>query len=449
MPVPVFASIGIQNIIQGSAWEFDIAVEHIPTSVRVRGELYGFYYDFNRLSGANRIRIKIDLAEDLLTNKHWDIEAGNDDGTAELEVTYNVVKGAPVVTVASIKLPIGVDIEERIPITNTPGGLEVSGLLTRLRYNNVEQGVDLTGNIPDDLRLTTDSGELDFLDSSESIGTVSFTLHDAPSAVRNLRSSSNFLGTVVLNFDAPTDTGGFPISYYQWKEDIDEDWTTSNALTTIQISSVTAGDHTYLVRAVNTNEIYGQSAQVTETVSHGIPPTITRGFGPTTYDPGDRVIILFSVTGTPTPTVTVTGLPSGLSWSGDRISGTISSSASVGSYSVTLTATNSAGTATLTFTLRVQQSIVAPSAVTSLFVSHGGGFIFASWSAPSNASGSITYSYSWLVNGVSVSTGTTTSTAVSVLNTIVQSFPSSVTFSVRPSNSAGTGPTTSRSITLI
>lgn len=66
------------------------------------------------------------------------------------------------------------------------------------------------------------------------------------------------------------------------------------------------------------------------------------------------------ITGTPAPTVTMTGLPTGLTNSGATISGT--PTAAAGDYTVTITATNTSGTEVRAFTLRI---VTVPSVVTT------------------------------------------------------------------------------------
>ena len=73
--------------------------------------------------------------------------------------------------------------------------------------------------------------------------------------------------------------------------------------------------------------------------------------------PNDDVSIMFSVTGDPIPSFTVTGLPTGVTHSDGIISG---STSVVGVYNVTVTATNSQGSDTETFSITVAAELTVP-----------------------------------------------------------------------------------------
>jgi hypothetical protein len=72
---------------------------------------------------------------------------------------------------------------------------------------------------------------------------------------------------------------------------------------------------------------------------------------------GTSYNVSLDITGTPTPTVTVTGLPDGLTYSGGVISGTPTTP---GYYTVTVTASNPGGTVTQTFELIVSTTPSPP-----------------------------------------------------------------------------------------
>jgi PKD repeat protein len=110
---------------------------------------------------------------------------------------------------------------------------------------------------------------------------------------------------------------------------------------------------TYYIRlAATANYLASPDAQVT-VAAFSAPPAVTvSALAPVVVDVPYSVNVLtaLGITGTPTPTVTVTGLPDGLTYSGGVISGT---PATPGSYPVTVTVTNAGGTVTTTVTLVV------------------------------------------------------------------------------------------------
>ena len=112
----------------------------------------------------------------------------------------------------------------------------------------------------------------------------------------------------------------------------------------------------------------GVNADVTETFT----VTVTdESFAPVIADPGDKTyaqgasITAFDITVTDadgdTPTVTVTGLPSGLSYASGQVSGTVAADATVQDYTVTIRADDGVNAdVTETFTITVTDVNFAP-----------------------------------------------------------------------------------------
>ena len=123
-----------------------------------------------------------------------------------------------------------------------------------------------------------------------------------------------------------------------------------------------------------------QDHTVTITAADGINADVTLDFTiavtnilPVIVNPGNKTfgrghtIVAFPVTATDadtadTVTVTLSGLPAGLSFASGEVSGTVSASATVQDYTVTVTATDSHGSVTLDFTVAVSAN--APPVIT-------------------------------------------------------------------------------------
>ena len=139
--------------------------------------------------------------------------------------------------------------------------------------------------------------------------------------------------------------------------------------TTYTDNSSTVGNDTYYVTAVNLAGESSPSNSVNVTVNNSSPPTITSAV----IDHIDaRVPMTFTVTttGNPTPSITATGtLPPGITFT-DNGNGTATfsgqaSTTNNGIYAITLTATSSAGTATQTFYLTVDDAVMAPTIISA------------------------------------------------------------------------------------
>ncbi len=133
------------------------------------------------------------------------------------------------------------------------------------------------------------------------------------------------------------------------------------------ITFTAAGNVTITATYANDSFFTGSSGSVVEVVTSGAAPQFTSAAG--TSDTVDTAFsFAVGATGTPTPTISSTGsLPSGVSFtSGGSGSGSATiagtpAAGTGGTYTVTLKATNSAGSTTQSFTLTIDQ----PSAFTS------------------------------------------------------------------------------------
>ena len=166
------------------------------------------------------------------------------------------------------------------------------------------------------------------------------------------------------------------------------------------------GSFTFTLQA--SNDWGSATKTLTITVSGAsVAPAITTTSLPS-GTVGEAYSHALAATGTAPITWSASGLPNGLSVSGDRITGTPTQA---GTFQVTLTASNSARSASKTLTLTIANAAVAPAITTT---SLPGGTVGVAYSHALAATGTapITWSASGLPNGLSVSgdriTGTPT-----------------------------------------
>jgi len=120
-------------------------------------------------------------------------------------------------------------------------------------------------------------------------------------------------------------------------------------------AGLTVGAHNFTVTA--TNSAGSASETFTITVS-GAAPTVS---GPSSHamQAGQQETISFNVAGNPAPTVTLAGAPSGISIN-DSGAMTIAANVSPGVYTITITATSTAGSDTHTLNLTINQATERP-----------------------------------------------------------------------------------------
>ena len=119
------------------------------------------------------------------------------------------------------------------------------------------------------------------------------------------------------------------------------------------ISGTTTDVGSHTITATATNTIGSSTEQFTIQVLGITPSWSTIPASTVDYNTAFSLNLHTYLSGAPTPTVTASGLPSGLSISNGIISGTTTD---VGDHTITATATNSVGTAQTTFTITVSEA---------------------------------------------------------------------------------------------
>ena len=142
--------------------------------------------------------------------------------------------------------------------------------------------------------------------------------------------------------------------------------------------STVAGTHEITITATNSQDTVTVTFDIT-IAEQLTAPQIT-AIGDVTYAYNEALTaISVSVSGNPTPTVTVAGLPTGITYENDEITGM---STVAGAHVITVTATNNQGTVTETFSITVAAELTAPQ-ITAI--------------------GDVTYAYNAALTAISVS----------------------------------------------
>jgi len=204
--------------------------------------------------------------------------------------------------------------------------------------------------------------------ATNSAGTInqSFSLTVLPpNSTPNITTQpANFLvpagTTSVSGVFSVAATANPAVTGYQWQKkqadlsfsNLSNDGVYSNVTTSaLTISSISPAMNGDIFRVVVSNSV-GSATSSEVTLSVAQAPVFTSLFS-TTFVVGQSNSFTFTASGVPAPTFSVSGtLPSGVSHSGSTLFGT-PASGDVNSYALTISATNSSGTATQSFTLNV------------------------------------------------------------------------------------------------
>ena len=222
-------------------------------------------------------------------------EVSSSDGSAKVTVTDNdnaAATGAPTISgnpwVGQTLSAVNDDVADLDGLSNATftyqwkaDGTDISGA-TQSEYvlQEAEQGNLITVTVS----FTDDYGH-DEIVTSGSVGPV-IDVPGAPTLGRGEKGDSG----VILRWTAPTETGGSPITGYEYEVNDDGSWVpTGSTGTTYQTSLSTFGSYTFHVRAVNAagvgpaSELFGY--QSTQAVPTGAPTGLAT-------DPGNGQVTL-------------------------------------------------------------------------------------------------------------------------------------------------------------
>ncbi len=365
---PVITNPGDKTVAQGAAiTAFDITVTDAdggtPT-VTVTGLPSGLSYASGQVSGT--------VAKDAVAKDHTVTITANDgthaDVTATFTITVTDVSFAPVITDPGDKtVAQGAAITAfDITVTDADGGtptVTVTGLPSGLSYASGQ----VSGTVANDAAVKDHTVTITANDGTHADVTETFTVTvtdvNFPPVITDPGSKSYKQGEAITAFainvtdadgDTPTVTvTGMPsgLSY------------ASGQVSGTVAQDAAVKDHTVTITANDATH-----ADVTEKFTITVTDV---NFAPVITDPGDKTvaqgasITAFGITVTDadgeTPTVTVTGLPSGLSYASGQVSGTVAQDAAVKAHTVTISADDGTNDAvTETFTVTVTDVAFAP-----------------------------------------------------------------------------------------
>ena len=150
MATPTYGAVSTPLAIPvNKPYTLEVSVAGNPTVVTAEGHFEGFSYRWDAAN--NKIVIK-GTPKAIVQSRKWTLKAVNPDDATDIatkEITYNVVRSAPVIgTMSTIKLYKGATINVDIPITNNPPSVDVTGLLVGLSQKRTASGVNIFGDIP-------------------------------------------------------------------------------------------------------------------------------------------------------------------------------------------------------------------------------------------------------------------------------------------------------------
>ena len=365
---PTITDPGNKTVAQGaSITAFDISATDAdgdtPT-VTVTGLPSGLAYASGQVSGT--------VAQDAVVKNHT-VTISADDGTNDavtekFTITVTDVNFAPAITDPGDKTYAqGASITAfDITVTDADGDtptVTVTGLPSGLSYTNGQ----VSGTVAQDAAVQDHTVTISADDRTNDAVTETFTVtvtdvSFAPVITdpgdRTYAQGASITAFAITVTDADGDTPTVTVTGLP----------SGLSYTNGQVSGTVAQDAVLQDYTVTITANDGTHADVTETFTITVSDV---SFAPVITDPGDRTyaqgasVTAFDVTVTDadgdTPTVTVTGLPSGLSYTNGQVSGTVAQDAAVQDHTVTITANDGAhGDVTETFTITVTDVSFAP-----------------------------------------------------------------------------------------
>ena len=135
-------AIAHQNITINTAFMLDVNITGNPTDAWVEGLLEGFRTEW--VDPTLRVRGE---ATRLISNSPFTVRNSNGESQSS---TFSVVPRAPVITnPGTLNLVRGVDFDQIVKISNSPGLVQASGPWAGLKYEPHADGIRLFGSVPD------------------------------------------------------------------------------------------------------------------------------------------------------------------------------------------------------------------------------------------------------------------------------------------------------------
>lgn len=335
LPPPVITSSLSASVQIGGYFNYSIAATNFPSAFNALGLPPGL--TVNQTGGYISGAI-VDSPSSV--GEYWvTLVAANGRGTATATlVIYVTPRPAPVITSSlDVQVYRGGNFSYSIYATNSPLYYNAEGLppgLTLTSYGYITGTPASTGDFMVTLRAANNAGT----------GSANLWIHVVAPPVPVITNEGTFLGTVGASF-------GTYINYTSLATSVSATGLppgiTIDNLGYMSGQPSVAGTYNTVISATNSS---GTGTRTYKFVVNSQPiPQITSSLYQTALR-GNSFYTYISATGNPT-SYSATGLPAGLSISGNSISGIPSVS---GRYTITLGATNGAGTGTASFILDVQ-----------------------------------------------------------------------------------------------
>ncbi len=233
--------------------------------------------------------------------------------------------------------------------------------------------------------------------------------------------------------------GGLPSSVYSsltWN-------TTVNGTGTLSGTAPSANG-SYSVATITATNGVGSSVSQVYTLVVGIPPAITSA-AQVSETPGSTFTFTVTATGSPIPAISASGLPAGVTFTdNDNQTATLSGTAptTLGSYPITISASNNLGTATQAFTLIVSSP---PTITTASLATADAGQ--TGYSQSLAATGGTT-PYTWSISSGVLPSGLTIGGSTGIISGNVSSTAVTQTFTVEVTDAGGLTGTKSFTLTV-
>src|SRR2546430_1472170 len=421
-PPPVISSTSTATGTVSVAFSYQIVASNCPTSYNATGLPSGLSVNTSTglISGTPA------AGTDAGSPYSVTISATNSGGTGTATLTITILSGAPVITSpTTANGTVCNAFSYQITATNNPTSYGATGLPAGLTLNTSTGVISGTPTASGTFTVTISAT------NSRGTGTATLTITISPPAPPVISSALTANGTVGVAFSYQIVASNCPTSYNATglPTGLSVDTSTGAISGTPAVGTDAGSPYSVAISATNSGGT--GSATLTITIKPA-KPVIT---SPLTASGQVGVAFSYQITATNNPTsFNATGLPAGLSvnTSTGLISGTPTTA---GTYSVTISATNSGGTGSATLTLTINNP--APVITSSLTAT---GTVGAAFSYQITASNSPTsFNATGLPSGLTVNTSTGLISGTPAAGTDAGS-PYSVTISA--TNTDGTGTAT-------